>query len=104
MQLFKSWMGKSKDNEWTDTWDDTWSFEEEPTTASELADDCECDCDCTNCEDNISPKELAALALIQTGMVSDLEDPRIDGFWTLFCKSMDDCGYIMPEEIDEYCW
>lgn len=98
MQLFKNWMGKSKDNERTDTWDDIWSFEEALTMASELADDR------ANCENNISPRELAALALIQTGVVSDLEDPRIDGFWTLFCKSMDDCGHIMLEKIDEYCW
>lgn len=100
MQLFKSWMKKPRDTEWTDTW----SFEDEQEPISEPTDYCECDCDCANCENNISPKELAALALIQTGMLNDLEDPRIDGFWTLFCRSMNECGYTVMEETDEYCW
>lgn len=94
MQLFKGWMKMPREDKWEDTY--------EPTEAPEPIDAYECDCDCHNCDYNISPKQLAALALIQTGMVGDLEDPRVDGFWELFRRSLDDCGYIIAEEADEY--
>jgi len=46
----------------------------------------------------LSPKGIATLALLQVNLVNDGEDPRIDGFWTLFETMMRKSGYVSDEE------
>ena len=46
----------------------------------------------------LSPKGIASLALQQVNLVNDCEDPRIDGFWTLFETMMRKNGYVSYEE------
>lgn len=45
----------------------------------------------------ITPKGIALLALIQTGLLDDSDDPRFDGFWTIFEAVMERHGYITKE-------
>lgn len=42
----------------------------------------------------ITPKGLACLALMQVGLITDINDSRADGFWTLFELSMKEKGYV----------
>lgn len=42
----------------------------------------------------ITPKGLACLALMQVGLITDINDFRADGFWTLFELSMKEKGYV----------
>ena len=42
----------------------------------------------------ITPKGIATLAMMQTGLVEDMDDPRIDGFWTIFEAIMTENGYV----------
>lgn len=72
-------------------------------------DDCDLDCECCDCaesdedDDNavyqLTPKDIACLALLRTGLVESIEDPRIDGFWELFQADMDALGYT--QEVEE---
>lgn len=36
--------------------------------------------------------------MLQTGLVSDMDDPRIDGFWTIFETIMRRNGYVEENE------
>lgn len=47
----------------------------------------------------LTPKGLALLAMMQVGLVDDHNDPRIDGFWTIFSVLMDRHGYV--EELED---
>ena len=47
----------------------------------------------------LTPKGIACLALLRTGLVESIEDPRIDGFWELFQADMDALGYT--QEVEE---
>lgn len=69
---------------------------------------CECDCDCeAGREDDsdesfcITPKGIAALTLVQTGLAFNIDDPRIDGFWMLFASRMEELGYVEYPDDDE---
>ena len=72
-------------------------------------DDCDLDCECCDGaeadEDDddavyqLTPKGIACLALLRTGLVESIEDPRIDGFWELFQADMDALGYT--QEVEE---
>lgn len=72
-------------------------------------DDCDLDCECCDGaeadEDDddavyqLTPKGIACLALLRTGLVESIEDPRIDGFWELFQAYMDALGYT--QEVEE---
>jgi len=42
----------------------------------------------------IAPKGCAALALLRCGLITNIDDPRIDGFWTIFEKLMKDNDYV----------
>ena len=46
----------------------------------------------------ITPKGIACLSLLQCGLVTDMNDPRIEGFWTLFENGMRTSGYIKEED------
>ena len=74
-------------------------------------DDCDLDCDCCDCCDceadedddddtlyQLSPKGIACLAMLRTGLVESIDDPRIDGFWELFCTDMAGLGYMREDE------
>ena len=72
-------------------------------------DNCDLDCECCDSaeadedDDNavyqLTPKGIACLALLRTGLVESIEDPRIDGFWELFQTDMDTLGYT--QEVEE---
>lgn len=47
----------------------------------------------------ITPKGLASLAMLRTGLIESIDDPRLEGFWELFESSMYKAGYI--EDVDE---
>lgn len=42
----------------------------------------------------IAPKGCAVLALMRCGLITSMDDPRIDGFWMIFEKLMKDNDYI----------
>lgn len=48
----------------------------------------------------IAPKGIAALALLQSGIIQSIEDPRFEGFWTLFENDMKKHNYIIDAEED----
>lgn len=65
---------------------------------------CDCECECEDDGDNafcITPKGIAALTLLNTGLVDDIADPRIDGFWVLFESRMGKLGYVERLDDDE---
>ena len=47
----------------------------------------------------LTPKDIACLALLRAGLVKSIEDPRIDGFWELFQAYMDALDYT--QEVEE---
>ena len=49
-------------------------------------------------EYRLTPKGIAVIAMLQTGLVSDMDDPRIDGFWTIFETIMRRNGYVEEDE------
>lgn len=49
-------------------------------------------------EYRLTPKGIAVIAMLQTGLVSDMDDPRIDGFWTIFEAVMKRNGYVEEDE------
>lgn len=46
----------------------------------------------------ITPKGIAILSLLQCGLISDMEDPRVEGFWTLFENGMMKSGYMVEDD------
>lgn len=46
----------------------------------------------------LAPKGIASLAMKQVGLVTSSEDPRIDGFWTIFERMMREHGYVADDE------
>lgn len=48
----------------------------------------------------ITPKGIATLALLQTGLVNEMDDPRIEGFWTIFKAVMQRHDYVKEDTID----
>lgn len=46
----------------------------------------------------ITPKGICAIDMVQCGLVGDVSDSRIDGFWELFVRDMERHHYIMPLE------
>lgn len=49
----------------------------------------------------LTPKGIAYLAALQTGLISSIDDPRIDGFWTLFETRMYEMGYVQDDSRGE---
>lgn len=45
----------------------------------------------------LTPKGIAIMAMLQTGLVRNSDDPRIEGFWTIFAKTMIEEGYVQNE-------
>ena len=48
----------------------------------------------------LTPKGIAVISLLQSGLITDINDQRIEGFWTLFQQGMIKAGYT-PEGEDE---
>lgn len=46
----------------------------------------------------ITPKGIAALAMLQCGLIQNIDDPRFGGFWALFTSDMTRLGYISDGE------
>lgn len=46
----------------------------------------------------ISPKGIAVLALLESGLINDIDDPRANGFFTLFEAKMRQHGYVVEDE------
>lgn len=46
----------------------------------------------------IAPKGIAILAMLQCGLIQSMDDPRFEGFWTLFEGDMMRHGYIADVE------
>ena len=49
----------------------------------------------------ITPKGIACMAMLQSGLVNSTNDPRIDGFWIIFEEGMKQHGYIVDSEGDD---
>lgn len=49
----------------------------------------------------LTPKGIATVALSRCGLITNSNDPRVDGFWTIFEGCMRKSGYIVEE--DEEC-
>ena len=47
----------------------------------------------------LTPKGVATVAMMNTGLVDDMDDPRIEGFWTIFEALMILNGYV--EEVPD---
>ncbi len=41
----------------------------------------------------LTPKGIALVAMMETGLVEDMDDPRIEGFWHIFFSLMERNGY-----------
>lgn len=48
----------------------------------------------------LTPKGIAVLAMLQTGLLEDMVDPRIEGFWTIFEALMTRNGYVEERRED----
>lgn len=48
----------------------------------------------------ITPKGIAVMSLLQCGLITDMNDPRAEGFWTLFEDGMNKSGYIKDDTQD----
>ena len=46
----------------------------------------------------ITPKGIATLAMLRTGLIQSTNDPRFEGFWQLFESDMERLGYIVYEQ------
>ena len=52
-----------------------------------------------SCEDDenvryqLTPKGIACLAMLHAGLVTSVDDPRIEGFWSMFLRDMEKLGY-----------
>lgn len=49
----------------------------------------------------ITPKGIASVAMLQCGLINSIEDPRLEGFWTLFEAGMRNSGYIQEENNEQ---
>ena len=49
----------------------------------------------------ITPKGIALLSLLQCGLITDMDDPRVEGFWALFENGMRKNDYIKEEEDED---
>lgn len=49
----------------------------------------------------LTPKGIALLSLLQCGLITDMDDPRAEGFWILFESGMRKNDYIKEEEDED---
>ena len=49
----------------------------------------------------ITPKGIAVVAMMETGILEDMDDPRIEGFWTIFEALMTSNGYVEERYEDQ---
>ena len=48
-----------------------------------------------------TPKGIAIISMLQCGLITDINDPRVEGFWTIFENGMRNSGYIVEEDDDQ---
>lgn len=46
----------------------------------------------------LSPKGCAIVAMLDSGIIDDIDDERVNKFWILFQSNMLKCGYVKLEE------
>lgn len=46
----------------------------------------------------LSPKGCAIVAMLDSGIIDDINDERVNKFWRLFQSNMLKCGYVELEE------
>jgi hypothetical protein len=49
----------------------------------------------------LTPKGLAFIAMQQVGLINDMDEPRFEGFWTIFERLMERHGYIHYDEEND---
>ena len=97
MGLFKSWMKKTKP-------EDDFEMEYRYVDASGL-----CDIDCDDCAfadacdgyefTKVSrPENIASAALILSGLVDSIDDPRVNKFYELYRDGMARHGYVKGDD------
>jgi len=95
MKLFKRWMKNPVvEEELVPDTEYEWLF-------NPCVGDCS-DCVCMNtCADStyheIFPEDLAAAALMLSGLIDNAKDPRIDKFWELFESGMMRNGFMSED-------
>lgn len=45
----------------------------------------------------ITPKGIALLSMLYCGLITDIDEPRFKGFWTLFENDMKESGYFIDD-------
>ena len=50
----------------------------------------------------LTPKGIASIAMLQTGLITSFDDPRFEGFWNIFVSKMIRGGFAEgnPEDHD----
>lgn len=48
----------------------------------------------------LTPKGIAIMAMLQVGLITSTDDPRIEGFWTIFEHTMINLGYVQEGGTD----
>ena len=48
----------------------------------------------------ITPKGIATICMLRSGLITDVNDQRFEGFWRMFSEDMKRCGYIKNEDED----
>ena len=48
----------------------------------------------------ITPKGIALFSMLQCGLINSVEEPRFEGFWTLFEAGMRKHDYVQEEDND----
>ena len=49
----------------------------------------------------ITPKGIAIVSMLRCGLIDNIDDPRVEGFWMLFEDGMRKGGYIVEENEDD---
>ena len=39
--------------------------------------------------------------MLQCGLIADINDPRFEGFWRMFCEDMEKHNYVSSDEDDD---
>ena len=51
-------------------------------------------------KDTLTPKGIATVCMLQSGLITSMDDQRFKGFWRMFCEDMERFGYLKNYEDD----
>ncbi len=51
----------------------------------------------------LTPKGIARVSMLRSGLITTSEEPRFDGFWALFEQGMRQAGYVEDDEKEQDC-